>query len=61
MLMTPRSPEEKQKHFQSKLSTLVSVISGWISRTSAANTARTVSRLSTAPIHYLLLCPLGHT
>lgn len=61
MLMMPRSPEEKQKHFQSKLSTLVSVISAWISCTFATTTARTVSRLSTVPIHYLLLYPLGHT
>ena len=59
MLMMPRSPEEKQKHFQSKLSTLVSGISHWISRTFATNTAHTVSRLSTAPIHYVLLCPPG--
>ena len=61
MLMTQHSPEEKQKHFQSKLSTPVSVISDQISCTFTTSTAHTVSRLSTVQIHYLLLCPLGHT
>lgn len=45
MLMRLRSPEEKQKHFQSKLSTDVSVISGGISCTFNTRTPpRTVSQ-----------------
>lgn len=47
MLMMPRSPEEKQKHFQSKLSTVESVVSGRISCTFDTNMASTVSQLST--------------
>lgn len=42
MLMRQRSPEKKQKHFQSKLSTPVSVISDRISCTFATSTAHTV-------------------
>lgn len=61
MLMMLLSPEEKQKHFQSKLFPVISIISGWILCTCTTNMEHRVSRLSTAPIHYLLLRPLGRT
>lgn len=55
MLMMPHSPEEKQKHFQSQLSALVSVISDWILCTFTTNMACTVQYLG-SPQYQSIIC-----
>lgn len=55
MLMMPHSPEEKQKHFQSQLSALVSVISDWILCTFTTNMTCTVQYLG-SPQYQSIIC-----